>query len=482
LLKLEVTSPTGKKFKVDGFYDGDGEGGQDGYVWKARLVPDSIGIWRWRTIPGDAPDRAFTGLNGAFRSIESGDIGGIVADERHFKTQEGHYIFLQGNFLDAAAPSTHVYMSEELSEKSRDFIVARQRDYHAANKVNLYLANQGDYNGLSVTPWVGSAHANDKTRMDLARWKSYDQHIRRFKDAGMFTVLWFFADDSGFGELSDAEKNRLFRYAMARTSAFSHTMYVIALEWEEGWSRASVTRAGNFIQRHNPWRRMLSVHSVGTGWPFSGQRWPDFIASQAGNDVEADHVNRVAVNFRKTEQLPHLGKEFGYLYGNEDDRLRANVWANFLGGAAGGGTGSDLKAVQRFIAESRIPFQRMVPANEVVQGGGSKRFVLAEIGSHYVVYRREGAIRLKLSGKDLTARWFNPRDPNASLGDPFAVSSGTRLFSPPRDVHKDWVLWISDGSNLNRGIVQASAGAVLTQETVDRAYPFINGRSGGRRG
>ena len=53
--------------------------------------------------------------------------------------------------------------------------------------------------------------------------------------------MWFFADDSGFGGLSEVDKNRLFRYAMARTSAFSYTMYVIALEWGEGWDGVSQT-------------------------------------------------------------------------------------------------------------------------------------------------------------------------------------------------------------------------------------------------
>jgi hypothetical protein len=471
LLRLEVTDPQGRKFEIDGFYDGDGDGGQDGYVWKARLAPDSPGIWSWRTIPGDAPDKALAGLRGAFRCIESNDFGGVIAAGRHFRFQEGPYIYLQGNFLDVAVlPSTHVYMSEEVSGTWRDLIIARQRHFHAANKINLYLANKGDYEGLSVTPWVGSASENDKTRMDLTRWKSYDAHIRGFKEAGMFAQLWFFADDSGFGDLSENEKNRFFRYAMARTSAFSHTIYVIALEWEEGWSRSSVTRAGNFIQRHNPWRRLLSVHSVDVSWPFSKERWPDFIASQAGNAAEPDRVNRAARGFRMTENLPHLGEEFGYFEENGDERLRANLWANFLGGAAGGGTGSDLKPFQRFIAQSRVPFQRMAPANALVDEGGSTRFVLAEIGRHYVVYSRRGTIRLKLAGEGLAARWFNPRDSEADLGDAFAVSPGTEVFSPPEDAHKDWVLWISDRSNLNSGIVRASTEAVLTQEVINRGH------------
>jgi hypothetical protein len=300
--------------------------------------------------------------------------------------------------------------------------------------------------------------------MDLSRWKLYDQYIRRFKDAGMVADMWFFADDSNFGRLADPVKNRLYRYAMARTSAFSHTMFVIALEWEEGWSRGSVRRSGRFIQAHNPWRRPLSVHSVGPSWWFSGENWATFIASQAGNDSKPYRVNPAAIALRMREKIPHIGEEFGLLDGDSDGRLRANLWANFLGGAAGAGTGSDLRAFQRFVSQSGIPFQRMLPANYLVSDGGYRRFLLAEASRHYVVFSQGGTLKLNVSGKNLAGRWFNPRDPNAVLGEPFAVSPGVNRFTPPHSAEKDWVLWISDGSRLNGGAVTLSTGATLTKE------------------
>ena len=467
LLKLEVTDPAGRKFKIDGFFDGDGNGGQNGNIWKARLSPYSTGVWSWRTIPGDDPDQALAELTGQFTCVESGDLGGIIADGHYFRYQESDHIFLLGNFLDNTVRFTHVYMSEMISNADRDAIIVRNRDFHAANKINVYFANFGDYRGLSVTPWVGTKTSNDKTKMNLARWKLYDQYIRRFKDAGMMAEMWFFADDSNFGALSDAVKNRLYRYAMARTSAFSHTMYVIALEWEEGWSRASVRRSGSFIQAHNPWRRLLSVHSIGTFWAFSGESWASFVASQSGNDASPYRVNPAAIALRMKEKIPHIGEEFGHLMSDHDNRLRANLWANFLGGAAGGGTGSDLKALQRFISQSRVPFQRMLPANHLAKKGGYTRFVLSELDHHYVIYSLGGAVQLKITGAGLTGRWFNPRDPNAVLGEAFRVSPGLQSFTPPHSDDRDWVLWISDERNLNRGIVRPSTGATLTQEVVD---------------
>jgi len=371
-----------------------------------------------------------------------------------------------GNFLDSTVQMTHLYMSESIVDTTRDGIIVRNRDFHTSNKINVYFANKGDYRGIPVTPWLGTFYKHDGTKMDLARWKLYDQYILRFTTEKLLAEMWFFADDSGFGRLSQVDKNRLFRYAMARTSAFSHMLYVIALEWEEGWSHSSVTHSGNFIQAHNPWGRPLSVHSVGASWAFSGENWATFVASQPGNDARPHQVNTAAVTLSMNGRIPHIGEEFGHLKADSDARVRANLWANFTGGAAGSGTGSDLRAFLRFLAKSRVPFQRMVPANGLVEGGGTTRFVLAETGHHYVVYSSGGAFKLNLTGKDLIGRWFSPRDPNASLGKALSILPGSHTFAPPDDIASDWVLWISNGSNLLGGVTHPSAGSTLTRQII----------------
>lgn len=479
LLKLEIIDPAGKKFLIDGFYDGDGAGGQNGKVWKARITPYSTGIWSWRTVEGDALDSGLSGLNGQFLCVESGDKGGVIGDGKHFKFQDGDFVYLQGDFLDGeggltqsngSVYSTHVFMSEKVADTIRDVIISRQRDVHAANKINVYFANKGDYKGaVPVTPWVGTKTNNDKQTMDLARWKLYDSYIQRFQDNKMFAEMWFFADDSGFGGLSPSNKNRLIRYAMARTSAFTHTMYVLALEWTEGWSHAAVTEAGNFFQAHNPWKRMVSVHNH-ADWAFSAETWPSFIATQVGNTALPQTVNEFAITMRNNENLPHLSEEYGWHYENARSNplatLREKSWANFLGGAAGGGTGYNHKALLGFISQSRVPFQRMAAANNLASSSGGTSYVLAEIGHHYVVYNQSGTFSLNVTGSGLVGRWFNPRDSNATLGNPFNVSPGTQTFTPPNSPAKDWILWVSDGSNLNSGELYPSVGHVMTQEII----------------
>lgn len=469
LLKLEVTDPRGRSFPIEGFYDGDGRGGQNGVIWKARMCPYEAGEWTWHTVPGDQPDPALSNLQGTFSCVDAGDLGGVVRQDAHFRFENGDPIYLVGNFLDFAGglSTTHTYMSEMTTDGDRDELLTRQRDFHTANKANFYFANQGDYDSESVTPWLGTAGSNDKTRMDLARWNLYDGHIVRLKNNRMLASMWFFADDSGFGDLADADRHRLFRYAMARTSAFTHTMYVISLEYQEGWSQAEVSLAGIYLQKNNPWRRMISVHTLEqSDWSFTGETWPDWIASQGGNDAGPSDINAYARAMRAQSPLPHVDEEFGILNGDTDARLRANLWANLCGGAAGGGTGSDLKALQNFLAQSRVPFQRMMSANDLVDEGGERRFCLAEIGEHYLVYDLSGSFALTVAGDGLSGRWFNPRDPHAELGEAFPVSSGRGRFGPPSK-NQDWVLWITSENNLLRGVTRPSGDAEVVRVIVE---------------
>ncbi|MBI4624919.1 MAG: hypothetical protein HY736_17100 [Verrucomicrobia bacterium] len=121
----------------------------------------------------------------------------------------------------------------------------------------------------------------------------------------------------------------------------------------------------------------------------------------------------------------------------------------------------------------------MSPANHLVLAGGATRFCLAEDGRHYLVYSTSGALQLRVTRRGLKGHWFNPRDPNATLGIPFPVAAGrgdvslkeVQTFTPPADSSEDWVLWISDGSNLNEGSNFPSPGAAISRVVVERLGP-----------
>jgi len=472
LLKIEATDPGGETFSAEGFYDGDGNGGQTGKVWKVRLCPYRTGIWKWRTITGDALDSGLAGHSGQFICVESGDLGGLVAQGRYFKLQDGDYFYPVGNFLDTASGLPRwSYLGEETTDAQRDAILARQRNFHDANKYMFYLSNHSDASSNFkeyVTPWVGDHTSSDKQRMDLARWRLYDEYLQRLKDNGLLAYMSIFEDGKpgNYGDLPEADRNRLLRYVMARTSAYSHLWYVLCFEWQEAWTRDEVNRAGTYLQAHNPWKRLVSVHDWAFApWAFSEQSWPAYVAAQCGNDeTDLGKLNSYVTSLR-SHAIPVLADEFGTLTADSIASQRSKLWTAFCGGAAGVGTGSELKAFQRFLAQSRVPFQRMEPSNGAVEGGGVTWFCLAEAGHHYVVYSTSGSFKLTRSGTGLEGSWFNPRDVNGSLDSAFNVAAGTSTLTPP-DTGKDWVLWVTDGLSLNRGVTHPSTGATVAQVIV----------------
>ncbi|RPH55405.1 DUF5060 domain-containing protein, partial [bacterium] len=290
-LSARVTAPSGRAFTVNGFFDGDGAGGTIGNVFKVRVYADEIGTWRWTTTSNTA------GLNAQSGSFTvSGTLPGVFgqgpvvenpARPRTFMHQYGEPVYLLGKFLDVAAPSpiqySHTMFSENLTETNRQAMLDRHRGMKL-NKINVYLANRGDYSSMSTTPWVGRAWSEDRQRFDLARWRMFERWVVRMRDAGVVAHLWFFADDSGFGDLSDADRQLLIEYGMARLSGYVNTMFTLALEWQEGWTATEVATHAQFLHDNNPWDRLVSVHGVTGSFKFPGEPWADYMDIQAGNN------------------------------------------------------------------------------------------------------------------------------------------------------------------------------------------------------
>jgi len=316
------------------------------------------------------------------------------------------------------------------------------------NKMNVYLANRGDYGGLATTPWVGTATNNDKQRFDLARWHLYEDWVRRLRDSGVVAQLWFFADDSGFGDLPDADRERLIRYGLARLGGYANTLFTLALEWQEGWSPAEVDRHAQVFDGHDPWHRLFSVHGTTGDFKFPAASWADYMAIQAGNDADHREVHKRGLANRALAVKPLLQEEHGR--GEEDTVNRQNAWGAFTAGAAGSGTGAYLRPLAIFTG--LVPFERMAPADELVRTG--EAYALAEGGRAYVLYLPGGgtaALDLSAAPGPLVAEWFDPRQ--GTFAEPAAVAGGgvVSLKAPGAG---DWALYLR-----RAGAAPSTAGA-----------------------
>lgn len=440
----KVVDPAGRTYTAEAFFDGNGIGGAQGNTWKLRIYADYPGTWRWTTtsaVPG------LGGRSGSFTC--SGTLAGVFgagpvvenpANRRTLMYQYGKPVFLTAKFLDAAAPSeslkwSHTLLSEKYSDTTRSALLSRHRAM-GLNKMDVYLANRGDYN-VPTTPWKGTASANDKKRFDLARWRTYDRWVQKLRDSGMVAQLWFFADDSGFGNLPDVDRQRLERYAMARLSGYVNTMFTVALEWQEGWSSSEVTSHANYLHQRNPWARLVSVHGTPGDFSFPTASWADYMSIQAGNSASHPTVNASTIRNRNRAAKPVLQEEHGL--GQENTAGRQNAWAAFTGGAAGVGTGAHLAQLVAFTRA--VPFEKMQPMPSLRLAGTA--YVLAAPGSAYVAYLPAGgSVKLDLSKitGPLKVRWYNPATGawSSSLG----ISGGAaRVLVPPGG--GDWAVYVS---------------------------------------
>jgi len=71
-LNAILQAPSGKLFVVPGFFDGDGNGGGQGNVWRVRFTPDEPGEWTYSV--------SFRAGNDVAVSLESGDGTGVAFD------------------------------------------------------------------------------------------------------------------------------------------------------------------------------------------------------------------------------------------------------------------------------------------------------------------------------------------------------------------------------------------------------------------
>jgi hypothetical protein len=439
----QVTSPTGRRFTVPGFFDGNGAGGASGNIFKVRIYTDQVGTWSY-TVSSDVP-----GLNGrtgtvAVSGTQAGAFGrGPVVENpqfpRTFMYQNGGPVFLAAKFLDNAAPNpikySHTMFSEKLTDADRQAMLSRHQGMKL-NKINVYVANRGDYSGVSTTPWVGTSQANDKNRFDLARWRMFDQWVVKMRDAGVLTHFWFFADDSGFGDLPDAVRQRLIKYAMARLSGYVNTMFVVTLEWQEGWSTTEVTNHANFIHQNNPWARLVSVHGTTGNFSFASAAWADYMDVQAGNSISYSSLYASGLANRALASKPLIQEEHGM--GQEDTLHRQRAWAAFTSGAAGIGTGGFIGNLVTFT--QRVRFERMSPDAALVLSGTA--YALAERGTAYVFYLPNGGTaKVDLRGVTgtFTAEWYDPR--TGAFRTAGAAAGGTTpSYTVPSS--GDWTLYI----------------------------------------
>jgi hypothetical protein len=324
-LQVRFIAPSGKKYNVPGYFDGDGQGGQSGNIWRVLFSPDEVGRWKFQTSFRKAPQVAvsvdaaagepvaFDGAKGAFTvSAQDPKAPGFMKWGRleyvgqfYLKFRDGGYWLKGGtdepeDFLAytgfANTPrATHRYENHVQDWRAGDpdwdngkgrAIIGALNYLSAQHMNNLYFMPMnigGD--GKNVWPYLGpiehkGSPTNDNLHFDLKKLRQWGVVLDHAQRRSIF--LHFVLNEAEQGNKNELDETLLgverklyYREMIAR---FGHH---VALQWnlcEEYNLNLKlppdlIKSYAEYIHAVDPYDHPITVHHAGK-LPLA---WKDFL-------------------------------------------------------------------------------------------------------------------------------------------------------------------------------------------------------------
>ncbi len=334
-LQVEFVGPGGQRYEVPGFFDGDGDGGASGGVWRTRFTPDEPGEWSYRasfrkgnnvavSLDPNAgnPVGQIDGQAGAFiAQPRDPDAPGFLSTGR-LEHVGGHYLkFRDGGYwikggtdgpenllaytgFDNTPQARHDYASHvndwnpgdpdwnspdtPSAHDGRALIGAL--NYLSSQNVNsvYFLPMNVGGDGQDTWPYVGPIDpagdaSNDNTRFDVSKlrqWETVFDHAQR-QGIALHVVLNE-AEAPNKRELDDAtlgvERKLFYRELIARFGHHNALQWNISEEYnlKLNLGEERVKEFAEYIRELDPYDHPVTVHNSGNGarglWdPFLGE-------------------------------------------------------------------------------------------------------------------------------------------------------------------------------------------------------------------
>jgi hypothetical protein len=459
----------------------------DGRLFRLRFSPAVADVtYRYvLNLRGGGIGQTF---RGEFRSVASGLPGPVVLDPeypKHFRFSGSGkpffhlgytaYHLLDPSRSDEQVDATLDYCVRMGFNKIRFLLTGYPRDTQTGRSTDVehgvpdadaakrpnYGAPAGRMNPLPA--WEGSPHQYDFTRFHLPYWRRIERAIQEMQKRGILATCIVTIEKQDlpqeYGSLTPQEL-LLYRYAVARLSAFSNVWWDLGNEHNEFRDTVWGDAMGHVVRALDPHRRLRSAHAY-EAFPYTKSGWADYIITQHYGDERA--VYAWARNFAETP-MPYVNEEYGYEgpldkpgHLQNADWVRRNHWAiSMAGGYATYGDWSNgvsyfytgdpgpgkaapqLRHLRTFF--EALPFRRMMPCGE-----SAAWTCLADAPDTYVLHfpRGEAAeIGIRIGNRKLAGRWFDPRT-GAWRPGPEVSARRTHITPPGRE---DWVLLLTSPS------------------------------------
>ena len=467
LIDVDVTfTGPGGTFVVPGYYDGDGAGGMDGNVWRARFSPNATGSWSYTsssaeaTLNGESGTFTVTAPTGCSAYVPGGLPDFSCAGRLVHNTGQHYLQFSDGTYwLKGGEDEPESWLATPVGQGCGTACgFASKNDamtYLASKGVNsMYFMTQnidGDLN--NVWPYVGGSSSSAKTNhehIDLAKMLVWEGYFNHMQDVGIVLHV-VLEDDSGW---TGFNRNLYYREMIARFGHHNGLYWNIAEEYNENYSSALGASFAALIKSIDPYDHPVTIHHSGNAednWaPFLGNSNFDITSFQDNiSPWNAQAANWFSLVESSGHIIPVSFDETTSLSSSERNLARSIEWQVYMGGAnfeVFTQPVTDFTAFATFYEDmtrargliETLPFYNMRPRNDLISGGTAYTF--AQAGEAYITYFPTGGTRnLNLSGNNniFDAYWFNPRDGSTQALSPVTGGS-TQGFTAPDS--NDWAL------------------------------------------
>jgi len=307
--------------EVTGFYDGDG-------VYKIRFMPDTPGVWSYRT---GSNRSELSGAEGQFEATQAATHGPVrVNNIHHFAYADGTPFFPFGTTCYA-----WIHQSEELQRET----LATLKD-SPFNKVRMCVFPKHyefNHNEPELYPFERSAAGvNDFARPNPRFSQHLEQRIGDLAAIGVQADLILFHpyDRWGYQSMAPEQDDFYVRYVLARLSAHANIWWSMANEYDfmKSKTTADFDRLFKIVEQEDPYAHLRSIHYGSVEYDYS-RPWVTHASHQSSNFSDAqEEIARLRkpVLFDEVQYEGNLDRRWGNLDGSE---LTYRFWRGVIQGA-----------------------------------------------------------------------------------------------------------------------------------------------------
>ncbi|MCB8981747.1 MAG: DUF5060 domain-containing protein [Ardenticatenaceae bacterium] len=437
--------PSGRKVTQLGFYAG-------GNTWKLFFMPDELGEWTFIT---QSPDSDLNGHTGTLQCVASELPGRLVAQGNRWQLQDsGQYL------APIMLPSRQWFKRTNTNDGIDDFI-SWADETAGATIIGTTLVYFG--HAQDAVPYVKEQEGE---MFNIEMWDRLNNHFDALRDRGMGFYIMFYSDDeespNRYGiRAQSQEELRLFRYAVARFSAYPIVMWDTGIDIGETRSDAWIDWFAEWFNDNDPWQHPVSSRTGGGSrgkFPVAGSYYSD------GNETLPNSNNMINVWNSRSVPTAYTDRwRENYNRGNfTPDTIRQAAWQAALTGGAtiyvsgdeNGGYltenyANDLIAAPylgyrtKFFENYVSNYGALLPHNELVVLGDDV-LLAANPSQEYVVYSMaSNSLTLDLSriNGSALARFYDPQT-GQWVGEQMISGGGNATFERPPGID-DWVIYIA---------------------------------------